>query len=251
MDRDTLFAELDRYLEVERFKDYCPNGIQVEGRAEVRRVALGVSISQALIEASIAWGADAIVVHHGMFWRGDPAVVRGFRRARLKRLLEADLTLAGYHLPLDAHPQVGNNAELARGLGLEDVAPFGESGGRLIGVRGRLPSPQPVAAVIEQIAALCGGAPLAFTCGPEHVSTLGIVSGGAGKMVEEAIVAGLDLYLTGEPEEPAMAIAAECGIHFVAAGHYRTETFGVIALGRELEARYGLETRFFDLPNPV
>jgi len=253
MQRSDLFDYIDGYLEIDGFKDYSPNGVQIEGGPEVERIALGVSISAALIDRAVDWNADAILVHHGMFWRGEPRTIRGFRRERIKRLLVNDITLAGYHLPLDAHMEVGNNIEIARALELEDTAPWGETSGRDIGVRGRFSTPVRADDIVARIEDVCGGDVIHFGAdtGPSHLKTVGIVSGGGGKMIEQAIDAGFDLYLTGEPEEPAMAIADEAGLHFVAAGHYRTETFGVRALGAHLEDRFGLETRFFELPNPV
>src|SRR5690606_28887782 len=134
MHRDKLFAYLDEFLEIGRFRDYCPNGLQVEGRPDIKKIATGVSVNQALVEQAVEWGADAIIAHHGLFWRGDPQVLRGYRRNRLRSVLAADVNVAGYHLPLDAHPRVGNNACIAQALGLESLVPFGEAGGAPIGL---------------------------------------------------------------------------------------------------------------------
>jgi dinuclear metal center YbgI/SA1388 family protein len=252
MHRDTLIDHLNQYLSAERFRDYCPNGLQVEGRAEVAKVALAVSASAEVIERAIAWGADALLVHHGLFWSGDPQALRGWRRRRLAMTLAADLNVIAYHLPLDAHPEVGNNACIARGLGLEGLTTFGQAGGQPIGLYGDLPQPLPPAAVVAQIGALCERPqPLAFLGGPPLVRRVAIITGRAGKMFEDAAQVGADLFLTGEPEEPSQAYAAELGVHFVAAGHHRTETFGVRALGQHVAERFGLEVAFFDVANPV
>ncbi len=256
MQRDELIQYLDQFLESGRFRDYCPNGLQVEGRPEISRIALGVSASAELIERAIAWNADALLVHHGLFWTGDPQALKGWRRRRLALTLGADLNLIAYHLPLDAHPEVGNNAVLARGLGLSNLKPFGQSGGQPIGIVGDLPSPQTPETILPHIASLCGypvdrPEPLAFLNGPPLVRRVAIITGRAGKMIEDAAAAGADLFITGEPEEPAMAWASEMNIHFVAAGHYNTETFGVRALGQHLSDRFGLQTEFISIPNPV
>lgn len=252
MNRDTLFAHLDQFLAINQFKDYCPNGLQVEGRPTVEKVALGVSVNQALIDQAVSWGADTIMAHHGLFWRGDPQRLRGFRRKRLKTVLENDLNIAGYHLPLDAHPEVGNNACIARELGLRDLFSFGSAGGQLIGLAGTLPAATPPAELRNRVAEICGSDHMVtFLNGPALVQKVGVITGGGGKMIEDAIDAGLEFYITGEPEEPTMGIAAEASIHFVAAGHYRTETFGIKALGAHISEHFGLETRYFEIANPV
>jgi dinuclear metal center YbgI/SA1388 family protein len=252
MQREDLTRYLNTYLSADRFRDYCPNGLQVEGKPEINRLALGVSASASLIEQAIAWGADALLVHHGLFWSGDPQALHGWRRRRLALTLAADLNVIAYHLPLDAHLEVGNNACIARGLGLEGLTLFGQAGGQPIGLYGDLPQPALPADVVTQIATLCEHPnPLAFLSGPPSVRRVAIITGRAGKMLEDALAVGADLFLTGEPEEPSQAYAAEMGIHFVAAGHHRTETFGVRALGQHLTDAFDLTTHFFDAPNPV
>lgn len=254
MDRDKLFAHLDEYLGVSQFKDYCPNGLQVEGTSQVEKIALGVSVNQALIDQAIEWGADTIMAHHGLFWRGDPQRLTGFRRNRLKAVLENDINVAGYHLPLDAHPQVGNNACIARELGLVDTFMFGSAGGQPLGLAGTLKSAVPAAELLRKVIDICDSDAenvVSFLNGPALVQKVGVITGGGGKMIEDAIDAEVDFYITGEPEEPSMGIAAEAGIHFVAAGHHRTETFGIKALGEHIAARFGVETRFFEISNPV
>ena len=247
-----IVAELDRLLEIEAFGDHCPNGLQVEGAAIVEHVATGVSASLELFERAIAAGAQLIVTHHGLFWDGDDPRVTGVRRERLRALLTADVSLASYHLPLDAHPVLGNNALLAAGLGLVEPAPFGMHRGRAIGVRACVPgNGVPVGELVARVAALTEREPLAFPGGPEIVRTVGIVSGGAARDVEEAIAAGLDAFITGEPAEWSAALAREAHIHFLAAGHHATETFGPRALGEHLEQRFGVRWTDITVPNPV
>jgi dinuclear metal center YbgI/SA1388 family protein len=219
-------------------------------------VATGVSAHRELFEQAIAAGAQLIVVHHGLFWDGDPRALSPAMATRLKLLLEAGVGLAAYHLPLDAHPEVGNNALIAEGLGCSEREPFGAVHGVPIGVAGRFPGEGdadglPAAELFERVRSLTGREPLVFDHGPEKVRSIGIVSGAAAGQVEEAIDAGLDAFLTGEPAERVMALSREGGIHFIAAGHYATETFGVRRLGELLADRFGVEHRFVDVPNPV
>jgi dinuclear metal center YbgI/SA1388 family protein len=247
-----ILAELDRLLEPETFEDYGPNGLQVQGRDEVTRVATGVSASRELFEGAIEAGAELIVVHHGLLWRGDDPRVVGLLRDRLALLLRADVSLAAYHLPLDAHPTLGNNALLAAGLRLEDPEPFGRHGGRAVGVRARAGSEGiEVAELVARVTALTGREPVAFLEGPARVRTVGIVSGGGGRSVHEAVAGGLDAFITGEPEEWARAVARESRIHFLAAGHHATETLGVAALGQHLSSRFAVAHTEIAVDNPV
>ena len=247
-----MLAELDRLLEPETFTDYGPNGLQVEGAGEVAHVATGVSASVELFERAIAAGAQLIVTHHGLFWDGDDPRVLGSQRDRLRALLAADVSLAAYHLPLDAHPRVGNNAVIAAGLGLVDPQPFGLHRGRAIGIRASAPGEGiEASALVARVAALTAREPLAFPGGPERVRSVGIVSGGGARSVTEAIALGLDAFITGEPAEWARALAAESGIHFIAAGHHATETFGPRALGEHLRERFGVAWTDIEVPNPV
>jgi dinuclear metal center YbgI/SA1388 family protein len=242
----------DRLLEPERFEDHCPNGLQVPGRAEVDRLATGVSASRELLERAREVGAGLVIVHHGLFWEGRTRALSPQDADRLRVLLAAEMGLAAYHLPLDAHPDIGNNALLADGLGCEDREPFGVHRGRPIGFAGSFPG-EGLAAdeLFARVAELTGREPLVFDTGPPRVRRIGIVSGGGAGNLEEAAAAGLDALLTGEPSEPAMAQARESGMHFVAAGHHATETFGVTALGELLAARFGVAHEFIDVPNPV
>ena len=247
-----LLAHLDDFLDVSAVRDYGPNGLQVEGRPEVRKVALGVSAARDLLQQAAAWGADAAIVHHGIFWRGQGEMrVERALRARLKLLLDAEMSLLAYHLPLDRHPLVGNNAVLARRLGAEVVDAAFEHEGVPIGVVAEFAAPVTLGGIAARIDAALRRAPLVIEAGERPVRRFGIVSGGAPKYLEEAARRGLDLFLTGEPSEAAVHQAREEGIHFVAAGHHATERFGVQALGAHLVERFGVEARYFELDNPV
>jgi dinuclear metal center YbgI/SA1388 family protein len=251
MERDQIIRFLDDILQVDSIPDYGPQGLQVEGRPEVRKVAVGVSASAELFRRAIAEKADLIICHHGMIWDKDPRVVKGKLKQRLKLLLDHEITLLAYHLVLDAHEEHGNNALIARALGLREVKPFAEYQGVQIGRRGTFQTPMPHAAFIDLVKKTFGGEPLVFPFGPNPISTLGVVSGGAQREIEQGIAAGLDAFLTGEASEFVQETAREGPITFVAAGHYRTETFGVRSLGERLSREFGLESVFLDVPNPV
>lgn len=243
---------LDELLEPQRFEDYGPNGLQVPGPEEIEVVATGVSASLELFERAAHLGAGLVVVHHGLLWDKAPRSITPTLAGRLRALLCRDIGLAAYHLPLDAHPQVGNNALIARGLGCQDPRPFAEHHGRAVGVAAHLPAGgMALSELVKRVRALTGRDPLVFDGGPEPVRTIGIVSGGGAGSLAQAAEEGLDALLTGEPAEPAMTEAREAAVHFIAAGHYATETFGVRRLGEILEGRFGVRHRFIDVPNPV
>lgn len=246
-----LVSWLDETLDARAFKDYGPNGLQVVGADEVTHLATAVSVSLDVIERAIADGAEALLVHHGLFWQGDDPVIGPLERRRLQTMFADDLSLLAYHLPLDAHPTLGNNALLADLLGLVDRAPFGEHGGVLLGVQGALPSPAPVAEVAAALGAELGSTPLVLSGGDHPVRTLGVVSGGAAKDIRQAAAAGLDAFVTGEPREDSAYMAAELGVHLIAAGHNATETVGVQALGAAAAERFGITTAFLPVVNPV
>ena len=244
--RDEILAYADELLDVARFPEYGPAGAQVLGVEEVTKVACGVSSSRELFERAAAAGAQLVLVHHGLFWRNEPLVVDARLRGRLETLFAADLTLAAYHLPLDAHPEIGNNAELARRLGIEREEAFAG-----IGLGGRLPEPVSVDAFAARVATVLDRDPLVFAEGPDQVERVAVSTGGAGHDLIAAAREGYDLFLTGEAEEPSLHTARELRIHFVAGGHYATERFGVQALAERLAERFGLDWEFVDLPNPV
>ncbi len=246
-----LVSWLDETLAADSFSDYGPNGLQVVGADEVTHLATAVSVSLEVIERAIADGAQALLVHHGLFWQGDDPVIGTLERRRLQTLFAGDLSLIAYHLPLDAHPTLGNNACLAELLGLHDRAPFGEHGGTFLGVQGALPAPTTVAEVASALGAQLGSTPLVLSGGDHPVRTLGIVSGGAAKDIRQAAALGLDAFVTGEPREDSAYLARELGVHLIAAGHNATETVGVQALARAAAERFGITTSFLPVVNPV
>lgn len=250
MKRDELVAYLDDFLKVNEFTDLGPNGLQVEGRDEIQHIVIGVSACVELFEKAIALNADAVLVHHGIIWDFERPVYRGGYKRRVKLLLENDINLLAYHLPLDANEKVGNNIEIAKKLNLMDIKPFGEYKGKLIGIKGKLP-PTPKEAFFELVRKQINKDTLVFPFGPDEVQKVGIISGGAQKDVKQAVAEGLDAYITGEVSEHIFYYAKEEGIHFVAAGHHATERFGVLALSRHLQETFGLKTSFVDIPNPV
>jgi dinuclear metal center YbgI/SA1388 family protein len=248
----SVLEALDELLDPASFADLGPNGLQVPGGSEVHRVVTGVSAQRALIRRAIELDAQLLLVHHGLFWDFQPTGLTPVLAERLRPLFKHDLALAAYHIPLDAHPELGNNAILAGRLGCERHEPFGDFRGRAIGRAGTFPG-DGVAAddLFARVREVTGREPLVQGAGPERVRRIGIVSGSAADGLAEAAELGLDAFLTGEPKEHVMADAQELGIHFIAAGHYATETFGVRALGDWLAARFGIEHVFVDLPNPV
>jgi dinuclear metal center YbgI/SA1388 family protein len=248
MERAALDAYLGEFLQVHVFRDYCPNGLQVEGRAEIRRIVSGVTASAALIEAAIAAGADALLVHHGYFWRGEDARITGLRRRRIGRLIGADLNLFAYHLPLDAHPEVGNNAMLGRALGLDITARGGDN--ELVAI-GAAPAGLTLADFAARVGERLGRAPLAVGEGGRVLRRIAWCTGGAQGYFEQAIAMGADAYLSGEISEQTVHLARESGVAYLAAGHHATERYGVQALGEHLARRFGLEHRFIDIDNPA
>jgi dinuclear metal center YbgI/SA1388 family protein len=282
-----IVLTLDRLLEPERYQDYCPNGLQVPGAELVTTVATGVSANLELFERARSEGADLLLVHHGLFWTSStPAPIDAPLKRRLQLLFDADMSLAAYHLPLDAHLEVGNNALLARALGADSLEPFGLHRGQAIGCIAHFPggmgdeqrglphehgepprahgepprahgepAPEqaglPAQTLFDRVHEVTGRRPLVFDSGPERVRRLAVVTGAGADHLAEAIAAGADAFLTGEPAERVMSHAREAGIHFIAAGHYATETFGVRRLGEHLSERFGVRHVFIDVPNPV
>lgn len=247
-----LLDELRDYnaslLQTALFKDYCPNGVQVEGRAEVRRIATAVTASQQVLDEAIAWGADAILVHHGYFWRNEDAAITGIKKRRIAQLLRHDVSLLAYHLPLDAHAELGNNAQLGRLLGLAERGRFGEQN---IVCQGHLESPLTLAQFSSRIAHALQRTPQVIGDGARTIRSVAWCSGGAQGHFEQAIGQGVDAYLTGEISEQNYHLAQESGVAFIAAGHHATERYGIQALGHHLAVQFGLEHRYFEQPNPV
>jgi dinuclear metal center YbgI/SA1388 family protein len=245
-DRDEILAYADALLETGRFRDAQPNGAQVLGSREVERIACGVSSNRELLERSRDAGAQLVLVHHGLFWRTEPQLVDARMRGRLEVLFESDMTLAAYHLPLDAHPELGNNAQLADRLGVAVERPFEE-----IGVGGGLAEPLQLADLVTRVRETTGREPLVLPGGPDTVIRVAISSGGGGYGVIQAAREGYDVLVTGEPEEMATHAARELGVTLIAGGHHATERLGVQALSAHLAERFGLAWEFFEVENPV
>jgi dinuclear metal center YbgI/SA1388 family protein len=249
--RDEIIAFLDELLDIAAFSDYGPNGLQVPGAEEVSLVVSGVSAQRELFERAAADGAQLVLCHHGLFWDFHPRALSPAMKERLRVLFDADVSLAGYHLPLDAHPEVGNNALICAALGLERAEPFAEHKGRPIGFVGRSDEGVPFAELRSRCAEAFGQEPFVFDSGPELVRSVGIVSGAAESSFGEAIAGGLDAFLTGEVAEHVMAEAREGGVHFIGAGHYATERLGIRRLGEVVAERFRIEHRFVEIPNPI
>lgn len=250
IDLSTLVFETDRYLAAGQIADYCPNGLQVQGRPRVRRIVSGVTASQALLDAAVADNADLVLVHHGYFWRNEDPRVVGMKQRRLKTLLNHDISLLAYHLPLDVHPEVGNNVQLARLLGLQVDGPLEADNPRSVVLLGHLAEPMSAADFARRVATALNREPL-LVDSDRPVRRVGWCTGGGQGYIDQAIAAGVDLYLTGEASEQTFHSARENGIAFIAAGHHATERYGVKALGEHLAQRFGIEHRFIDCDNPV
>ena len=246
--RDELDGYLGTLLEVDRFKDYGPNGLQVEGKAQVRKLVSGVTASLALIEAAAAAGADALLVHHGLFWRNQDGRLTGWLKRRVKALMAHDMNLFAYHLPLDAHHDLGNNAQLGARLKLSADGRFGE---QQLGFIGHPPQPLTAAALSALVQFRLGRAPLLVEGDGRPIRRIGWCTGGAQGYFEAAIAAGADAYLTGEISEPQAHVARETGVAFYACGHHATERYGAPALGAHVADLFGLEHEFIDVDNPA
>ncbi len=239
---------IESLLEVGAFRDYCPNGLQVEGKTEVQRIATAVTASQDALEAATNWGADALIVHHGYFWRGEAPNLVGIKKRRIEHLLKHEMSLLAYHLPLDAHPELGNNAQLASYLGLGKEGAFGE---QKIACFGQLQPQMTLAQFASRLSEELGQAPQVIGIPDGPVKRVAWCSGAAQDYFEEAVMLGVDVFLTGEISERNVHLARETGVAFVAAGHYATERFGVRALGNHLARRFGLEHHFIEQDCPV
>ncbi len=250
--RDEIIAFCDDLLEIDGFEDYGPNGMQVPGGSEVARVTTGVTPSLEHLRTAVAGGADLIITHHQLFFGGLSSGLTEQMTARLRVVMEADATVASYHLPLDAHREIGNNVLLCGALGLElDPRPFAPVKGRAIGAIGLSSGGIPAGELRARLATFAGQEPISFEAGPDTVRSVGIVTGAGAGALAEAGALGLDALVTGEAAEHAMPDARELGIHFHAAGHYATERCGVTRLGELIAERFGVEHVFVDVPNPV
>ena len=248
MKREELVNYLDGLMMPGKFRDYCPNGLQVEGCSEVTRLVAGVTASQALLDVAVERGADAILVQHGYFWKGEDGRVTGIRRRRMATLLANDINLLAYHLPLDAHPELGNNAQLALRLGWLPDGRFGEQD---IGWLGTVAEPCALSALAERVARVLERQPLVVGDEARPIRRIAWCSGGAQGYFEQAIALGVDAYLSGEISEQTVHLARESGVAYLAAGHHATERYGVQALAENLARQFGITCDFVDLENPV
>ena len=248
---DELLRHCDAELQSQRFQDYCPNGLQVQGKPRVARLAAAVTANQSVLDAAVSWGADALLVHHGYFWRGEDAAIVGMKRRRIATLLGAELSLIAYHLPLDAHPTLGNNAQWGRRLGIGEHAPLDPENPGAVGNVGSLAEARRLAALVDDVVALTDRHPLLIGDPERRVQRIAWCTGAAQGYIEKAAAAGADLYISGEISEPTVHAARELGIAYLAAGHHATERYGVQALAESLAGRFGLEWRFIDCDNPV
>jgi dinuclear metal center YbgI/SA1388 family protein len=250
INRDDLAEYLAVTLDITRFRDFCPNGLQVEGRAQIKKLVSGVTASVALLQAAIDEGADAILVHHGYFWRGEDPRVVGQKHARLKLLLERDINLFAYHLPLDMHAEFGNNAQLAKQLGLQPQARFGEDDLGWLGIAVD-PAIGTVGALALQIEQRLGRKPLLIGDPAQVLHRIGWCTGAAQNLLGDAIQAGAGVYISGEISEPTVHLARESGVAYLACGHHATERYGVQSLGAHLATHFGIGHHFIDIENPV
>jgi dinuclear metal center YbgI/SA1388 family protein len=244
--RDDILQHARELLDLDAYHDYGPMGLQVVGADEVSKIAAGVSSSRELFQRATAVGAELLIVHHGLFWENDPRVVDRAMRGRLEALFAGDVNLAAYHLALDAHPEIGNNALLAGLLGIGELERVTEWG-----FGGRLESPATLDELARRLEAATGRPPQVFDGGPERIERVAVITGGAARLFPQIAALGYDAFVTGEPAEPTLHAAKELETHFLAGGHYATETFGIKALAETLAERFDLEFEFLDLPNPV
>ncbi len=252
MNHFELEALISTQLDCSRFKDYAPNGLQVEGRPDVYQIVAGVTASQALLDVAVASQADAVLVHHGYLWGNEAPSIRGIKKRRLQTLLAHDINLSAYHLPLDAHPVLGNNAQLAQVLGIEVTGPLDPQDPTCLILTGELSSPLSGSALAQRIESRLGRAVLhSGDNGVEQIRRLAWCTGGGQGYISRAAEAGVDAFITGEVSEQTIHIAREMGIHFFAAGHHATERYGIQALGAWLSEQHGLDVRFIDIPNPA
>ena len=244
--RDEITRYARELLDLDSFHDYGPMGIQVMGAGDVTKIAATVSSTLEAFERTRDAGAQLLLVHHGLFWEGDTPTIDFHMRARLQTLFQGDITLAAYHLALDAHPEIGNNAIVARALGIDKPERFLKWG-----YGGRLSKPETLEELSARLAGITGREPQSFAGGPERIERVAVITGGGAKLIKEAAAEGYDAFITGEPAEPTMHLARELRIHFLAGGHYATETFGIKALAEHLAGKFSLEWEFLDVPVPV
>lgn len=246
-----LVSYCDELLNAQDFRDYCPNGLQVQGKSEINTIVSGVTASQALLDAAVTLHADLVLVHHGFFWRGEQANIVGMKRNRLSTLLQHDMSLLAYHIPLDAHPELGNNAQLAKQLGLRITGTFATEFTPSIGFVGQLTKPMPAAQFSDHIAEVLQRQPLHIQAHQRELRTIAWCTGGAQDYIEAAAQYGADAYLSGEISERTTHSARELQIDYFSAGHHATERYGVKALGEHLAKKFDVTCEFIDIDNPV
>lgn len=251
IERNSLINYLDDLLQSKKIRDYCPNGLQIEGKPQIKKVVTGVTANQALIDEAIKLEADAILVHHGYFWKGESEPITGIKKRRIQSLLAHDINLIAYHLPLDMHALYGNNAQLADVLSLVNEGLLVDQDPSTPGNIGRLPKPMSASEFSDWIAEKLERQPLHIGDPDQMIDTIAWCTGGAQGYLQLAIDRGVDVYLTGEINEPAVHLARETGTHFYSAGHHATERYGAKALGEHLEQQFGLDVTFIDIDNPV
>lgn len=247
----TLVEYTNNILQIQGIRDYCPNGLQVQGRSTVSKLVTGVTACQALLDAAVAWQADLVLVHHGYFWKGEAAAITGIKYQRIKTLIKHDISLLAYHLPLDMHPQFGNNTQLGQRLGLTRLQSLQPHNPQGLGDIGKLPVALSLSEFSHRVEKALLRQPLVIQGGNHSIKRVAWCTGAAERFIEDAIEAEVDVYISGEISEPVVHIAREAGIHYISAGHHATERYGVMALGEHLQQMYGLEHQFVDIPNPV
>jgi len=246
MKRAELTTYLNNYLDITSYQDYSPNGLQVQGREDISNIVTGVTACQALLDKAVTLKADAVLVHHGYFWKSEPQTITGFKYSRIRTLIENGINLYGYHLPLDGHPEIGNNALLGKLWGLKDITP--SEGLVRLGV---LEAPMAIDSFVDLVESSLEREALHLPGGPDEIKRVAWCSGGAQGYIDQAIAWGADVYISGEVSEHTTHLAKEGNIHYLAAGHHATEIHGIKALGETLASKFGLNCTFVDINNPV
>lgn len=241
----------DQLLNIRRFSDYCPNGLQIEGASQVTKIASAVTASLSAVEQAADWGAQVLLVHHGYFWKSEPAVITGMKQKRIRTFMQADMSLLAYHLPLDAHPEVGNNAQLGMRMGIHSSAPLFPEEKASVGQVGELDEPADITQWLAKIETVLGRKVQHIEASHARIQKIAWCTGAAQQFIEQAVTMGADVYLSGEISEQTVHVARECGIHYVAAGHHATERYGVQALGSHLADRFALQHQYLEIENPV
>lgn len=249
--RAELINYLDTLLNAKQIKDFCPNGLQVEGKSEIKKIVTGVTASEALIDAAIEYGADAILVHHGYFWKGESYPIVGMKKSRIAKLMKNDISLIAYHLPIDVHSELGNNAQLGTLMELSNIRAAEEFAPEGIVMRGEYSQEKPLADVVNTISQALQREPLVSDARNKNVKTVAWCTGGGQSYIDEVVGLDVDLFVTGEASEQTIHSSREQGIDFVAAGHHATERYGVKSVGEHLANKFGLDVHFIDIHNPV